>query len=84
VHIQIEQFESGWYGLALGLSTTDVDRLIAALGKLKRDQGHFHLRGDLSGSGPIADLELYLQTADVEENLRLDTSEPIFPLRDGD
>ena len=51
MHIKIEDFKTGWFGLAMGIKKEEIDKLIDALKTIKQNSGHFHLRSDYTGDG---------------------------------
>ncbi len=57
---RVEKFESGWFGVALELSSSDIERLIARLTELQKCSiGHFHIRTDaFSADIGIADIAI--------------------------
>ncbi len=76
--IEIENFNTGWYGLQLGIKENEIDSLIDCL-EMLRTQSHFHLRSDFEGHGGIGDVEIYLQSDEIDNNISLDSSAPIPP-----
>lgn len=62
----IHKFETGWYGIQIGLSEHDINKLIADLKELKDSKGHFHRRSDFEGDGGIGDIEFsYLESDEI-------------------
>ena len=70
----IEDFETGWYGLTLGLKEAEIDELINTLRDLKKYKTHFHLRSEFEGEGGVGDIEIYYQSDSVPDNLTLESS----------
>ncbi|GAA5001343.1 hypothetical protein FNZ56_09935 [Pseudoluteimonas lycopersici] len=69
---EIESWDNGWHGVSLGMSTQEIDQLIALLLRIRDDPNqHFHISGDYSGSGGIGDIEFYVSNADTNGNLHL-------------
>ena len=69
---KIEDWKSGWYGISLGLSVPEIDRLVVLLTKLRDDsEQHFHISSDCSGNGGLGDIEIYVTEAGVPSNLKL-------------
>lgn len=67
---EIENWNNGWYGIGLGLSVAEIDRMIELLTKLRDDpEQHFHISSDYSGSGGIGDIEVYVSEIDRPGNL---------------
>ena len=75
----LENFNTGWFGLSLSLKEKEIDELIEALKNLKESNGHFHMRGDFSGDGGIGEIELSIQPDSEESNLELDCSTAKYP-----
>jgi len=78
MRVDIEDFNTGWFGLVIGIKNSEIDRLINALNKMKETNGHFHLRSDFEGSGGVADIELYSQDEKEHNNMALDANEAIY------
>jgi hypothetical protein len=71
----LEDFKTGWFGLSLGLSPSEIDEVIARLTHLKaHPNGHFHWRSDYSGEGGLGDIEVYVAAADTSPNLTLESA----------
>ncbi|MGO4223650.1 hypothetical protein AB4Y64_17585 [Lysobacter sp. TAF61] len=69
---KIENWNNGWYGVSLGLSVAEIDRLIVLLTNLRGDpEQHFHITSDYSGAGGLGDIEVYVAEADVQCNMRM-------------
>lgn len=69
---ELEQWESGWYGLALGMSAAEIDRLITQLSKLKADPDqHFHISSDYKGKAGLGDIEVYVKSPEEKDNMHL-------------
>jgi hypothetical protein len=69
---EIKDWNNGWYGVSLGLSVPEIDRLIALLTKIRNDpEQHFHISSDYSGSGGLGDIEIYIAEAGSPSNLKL-------------
>jgi len=72
MHGEIENWNNGWYGISLGLSAAEVDRLIKLLTNLRKDpEQHFHISSDYSGTGGLGDIEVYVAEAGSTSNLQL-------------
>lgn len=68
---EIEDFGTGWYGIYLGFSPEEIDRLVVSLQELKNKKtGHFHIFDDhtFENSG-IADIEIFLKGKDEKDNM---------------
>jgi len=82
MNIDLEDFKTGWFGITVGIKTSEIDILIEGLTKLKGNEGqHFHARSDCSGNGGVADIEFYLEAEDTKDNATLDLSPAINPNR---
>lgn len=69
---EIENWNNGWYGISLGLSLAEIDRLIELFSMLRADPAqHFHMSSDYSGDGGIGDIELYVAEVGASGNLQL-------------
>ena len=72
MHGEIKNWNNGWYGISLGLSISEIDRMIALLTKLRSDpEQHFHISSDYSGDGGLGDIEIYVAEAGSQSNLQL-------------
>ena len=70
MHVKTEQWKSGWFGVELGLSSEEIDRLIELLQMLKKEPDqHFHISSDYKGSTGIGDIMFYLQPANEANNM---------------
>ena len=76
--VEIEDFNTGWFGLVVGIKNSEIDQLINALNKMKETNGHFHLRSDYEGSGGVGDIEFYSQDEKEKNNIELETSQAIY------
>jgi hypothetical protein len=77
---QIEDFETGWFGIKMGIKNSEIDAIIESLQNLKQNaNSHFHFRSEYSGKGGIGDIEIYIEEESVNDNLMLDPSYPIEP-----
>ncbi len=72
MHGEIKDWNNGWYGVSLGVSQAEIDRLIALLTALRNNPDqHFHISSDYVDSGGIGDIEMYVNDADAVNNLRV-------------
>lgn len=72
MHGVIESWDNGWYGISLGLSGDEIDRLISLLSKLRNaPEQHFHISSDYAGAGGLGDIEFYVDEAGSASNLQL-------------
>jgi hypothetical protein len=70
VHTVLEDFKTGWYGVAIYLREEEIDVLIEHLAELKQSKGqHFHvsISGDCEGEGGIADIEFNVQEGERDD-----------------
>jgi hypothetical protein len=73
MNVEIEDFKTGWFGISIGMTPQDINRLIKRLESLKQHpKNHFHIFSDCEGDGGVADIEIYLQGADQADNVTLD------------
>ncbi|MEM7279924.1 MAG: hypothetical protein AAF385_17610 [Pseudomonadota bacterium] len=70
----IEDFNTGWYGISLGLTESEIDDFIAVLQELKSEKTHFHYRSDYEGNGGIGDIEVYVREYEEPANMELEPS----------
>ncbi|WP_205393378.1 hypothetical protein [Xanthomonas hydrangeae] len=69
---EIENWKNGWYGVNLGLSAAEIDRMIGLLVRLRDDPDqHLHVSSDYSGSGGLGDIEVYVSEADATSNMQI-------------
>jgi hypothetical protein len=78
MRVEIENFNTGWFGLAIGIKNSEIDQLINALKEMKETNDHFHLRSDYEDSGGVADIEFYSQDEKEKNNMVLDASQAIY------
>ena len=72
MHGEFKDWNNGWYGVSLGVSRAEIDRLIALLTTIRNNPDqHFHVSSDYVGSGGIGDIEVYVHDADAVNNLRM-------------
>ncbi|MGE0267389.1 MAG: hypothetical protein AB7S78_02885 [Candidatus Omnitrophota bacterium] len=75
MNINIENFNTGWFGLFIGLKEKDIDKLISNLNWLKENKGnktknHFHFRSNYDGKSGVGDVEFYLEDDTVSDNMK--------------
>lgn len=69
---EIENWNNGWYGVSLGLSITEIDRLIALLTNLRNEpEQHFHISSDYVDSQGLGDIEVYVAESNSVDNMYL-------------
>ena len=67
---EIENWNNGWYGVSLGLSIAEIDRLIELLTNIRNDpEQHFHISSDYVGSGGLGDIEVSIAEASSISNM---------------
>lgn len=72
MHTDLEDFNTGWFGVSIGMKATEIDKLIENLELLKEDENqHFHLSGDFDGEGGVGDIEIYIQGKDETDNMSI-------------
>ena len=60
MNVNIQDFKTGWFGIQVGLTDSDITLLIERLQSLQQQRGHFHFRrNDFSPTSGIADVELF-------------------------
>jgi hypothetical protein len=70
VHSKLEDWKNGWFGVELGISPDEIDRLIELLQMLRKEPDqHFHLSSDYKDSGGLGDITLYVQSRDEPSNM---------------
>jgi hypothetical protein len=62
MHSKLEDWKNGWFGVELGFSKEEIDRLIERLRMIQNDPDqHFHLSSDYKGDGGIGDILICIQ-----------------------
>ncbi len=60
MNVALEDFKTGWFGIQVGLTDSDIVLLIERLQALQQHRSHFHFRrDDLTDATGVADVELY-------------------------
>ena len=72
MHIALEDLDTGWFGLGIGLTDAEIPVLIERLRDLQRSRSHFHLRSDFTGSGGVGDVEIYWAEPDAVSNVKIE------------
>jgi hypothetical protein len=75
----IENFQSGWSGIRIGIKNSEIDDLIASIETLRTTDSHFHLRSDFNGDSGIGDIEIYHMEDNESDNLVIDSSKATYP-----
>lgn len=72
MHGEIENWNNGWFGVSLGLSAAEIERLIALLTKLRDDPDqHFHISSNYVDSGGLGDIEIHVQSSNDTNNMSI-------------
>ena len=72
MYADIEEFETGWYGIGIGISIQEIDTLIDLLQMIKSDpEQHFHISSEYKGQGGVGDIEVYVMEENQEHNMIL-------------
>lgn len=59
--VEIENFNTGWYGINISIRKNEIDVLIKQLKKLKdSEEQHFHISSDYEGEFGVGDIEFNL------------------------
>ena len=68
----LEDWNNGWVEVEMGLSRSDIDRLIGLLQMIKADPDqHFHATSDFVSAGGIGKVTFYIQQPEELDNLSL-------------
>lgn len=68
----LEDWNNGWVEIEMGLSSSDIDRLIGLLQMIKADPDqHFHATSDFAGAGGIGKVTFYIQQPEEADNLSI-------------
>ena len=68
----LEDWDNGWLGMEVSLTTADIDRLIALLQVIRADPDqHFHASSDYVGTGGVGQITFCIQQSDEADNLSL-------------
>lgn len=76
---QLTDFGTGWHGLSLELSVSEVEKLIDALEALRSGSDHIHFRSDFTGDPGIGDIEVSCCGQAEHKDLVLDVTPPVPP-----
>lgn len=67
---EIEKWEEGWQGLALGLSNEEIDHFISLLQEIRNDnEQHFHIQSKWKGEAGLGDIEIYVKHKNQKDNM---------------
>ena len=72
MHVEIEDWKSGWSGLRIGIDPIEIDRLIELLVLIKNDpEQHFHISSDYKSIGGVGDIEFSIRDESESHNMNL-------------
>ena len=72
MHVAIEDWKNGWYGISVGIDPDEIDRLIELLKMIKEDPDqHFHISSDYKGTGGVGDIEISIRSENEKHNMNL-------------
>ena len=66
---KLNNFQTGWFGLELGLTDADIEALIEKLEALRKNKAHFHARSAFQGQGGLGDIEFYWTESSAADGL---------------
>jgi hypothetical protein len=73
MHVDIERFGTGWLGLGVGLSPSEIDALVDRLIAIRDDPSkHFHFRSEFEGDPGVGDIEFYVKDSATSDNMVLE------------
>jgi hypothetical protein len=70
LHAELEDFKTGWYGVAIYLREKEIDVLIEQLAELRQSKDqHFHISisDNCEAEGGIADIEFNVQEGEQDD-----------------
>ena len=67
MHVKLEDFKTGWYGINISIRECEIDIFIEQLRMLKanKDQ-HFHIASNFEGESGVGDIEFNIQEDNVD------------------
>jgi uncharacterized membrane protein YebE (DUF533 family) len=72
MHVEMEDWKNGWYGISVGIAPDEIDRLLDRLNMIKEDhEQHFHISSDYKDPGGIGDIEIFVKTEEQKHNMNL-------------
>jgi len=75
MHISLEDWKNGWFGIELSIALPEIDRLISLLQELRADsEQHFHISSDYKGVGGVGDIEIFVKADGAPDNLFLSST----------
>jgi len=70
MHSKLEDWKNNWFGVQLGISKDEIDRIIDLLKMLKEEPDqHFHLSSDYKDTGGLGDITIYVQSPGEVSNM---------------
>lgn len=69
MHLELEDFKTGWFKINIGLQKVEIDRLIELLRMLKKGEEHFHFSSDYEGDKGVGDIEFYVKADEQPDNM---------------
>ena len=81
MNVDLRDLGKGSFDVGIGVTSSDIDALVAGLQALKQRRDHFHIRSNDSEERGIEDIEIYWAEDDLLGNMVVDTSPPIDPTR---
>jgi hypothetical protein len=81
MNVDLRDLGKGSFDIGIGVTSSDIEALVAGLQALRERRDHFHIRSDYSQQHGIEDIEIYWVEDDAPKNMALDTSPPIEPTR---
>jgi len=72
MHVELEDWKNGWFGVRIGVAPQEVDRLIELLNMIKNDhEQHFHISSEYKETGGIGDIEISIASENEDQNMKL-------------
>ncbi len=72
MRVTSEDWKNDWIGIDIGLSSKDIDYLIAMLNVIKKDPDqHFHISSDYKEKTGVGEVTFYVKTAEEKDNMEL-------------
>ena len=72
MHAELEDWNNGWHGLRLSLSSAEISRLVQLLQGLQEDPDqHFHISSDYAGAPGMGDIEISVAGPEEAHNMWL-------------
>ena len=69
MNVELENYETGWYGIKIGMKENEIDIMIEKLKLIKKEKDrHFHLSSSFEEESGVADIEFFFQK-DENDNM---------------